>query len=308
LEIIQSMKNLSVPTEATSDNPLIVFEDHNFCAGIGKDVMLMPSPHMHSQIELNYVTEGFMTYRFDGRTITVEAGDFVFFWGTVPHQVIEKAEVTKFVCLYLPLSSFRNIAVSDLLNRTLLSGGLIKASRMLSGEENQFDRWHNELLSHDSRLEHIVHDELIARIRRVDIDGWVDLRAIALSAASLGAVDGQRLQKAEAMALFISEHGDEEITVDDVAACVGLHPNYAMSLFRKSLGLTINQFITRTRLDAAQALLVSSEKDVADVAFQCGFGSLSRFYDAFQHKFGISPAKFRKLHFAPGRQALGKAT
>jgi AraC family transcriptional regulator, melibiose operon regulatory protein len=133
------------------------------------------------------------------------------------------------------------------------------------------------------------------------------LRAIALTAASLGAVDGQRLQKAEAMALFISEHGDEDIAVDEVAACVGLHPNYAMSLFRKSLGLTINQFITRTRLDAAQAMLVSSEKDVADVAFRCGFGSLSRFYDAFHDKFGISPAKFRKLHFAPGRQALGKA-
>jgi AraC family transcriptional regulator, melibiose operon regulatory protein len=301
------MKNLSAHPDVNRDNPLIVFEDHNFCAGIGKDVDLMPSPHMHSQIELNYVTEGFMTYRFDGRTVTVDAGEFVFFWGTVPHQVIEKADCTRFVCLYLPLSTFRALSISDLLNRTLLSGGLIKANRILAGEETMFHRWHNELLSHDQRIQHIVLDELTARIRRVDIDGWVDLRAIALSAATLGAVDGQRLQKAETMALYISEHAAEVITVDDVAAAVDLHPNYAMSLFRKSLGLTINQFITRTRLDAAQALLVSSEKDVADVAFQCGFGSLSRFYDAFHDKFGLSPAKFRKLHFAPGRLILGNA-
>jgi AraC family transcriptional regulator, melibiose operon regulatory protein len=301
------LKNLSAHPDVNRDNPLIIFEDHNFCAGIGKDVELMPSPHMHSQIELNYVTEGFMTYRFDGRTVTVDAGQFVFFWGTVPHQVIEKADCTRFVCLYLPLSTFRTLSISDLLNRTLLSGGLIKANRILAGEETAFHRWHNELLSHDQRIQHIVLDELTARIRRVDIDGWVDLRAIALSAATLGAVDGQRLQKAETMALYISEHAAEEITVDDVAAAVDLHPNYAMSLFRKSLGLTINQFITRTRLDAAQALLVSSEKDVADVAFQCGFGSLSRFYDAFHDKFGLSPAKFRKLHFAPGRLILGNA-
>jgi AraC family transcriptional regulator, melibiose operon regulatory protein len=301
------MKNLSARPDVNPDNPLIIFEDHNFCAGIGKDVELMPSPHMHSQIELNYVTEGFMTYRFDGRTVTVDAGQFVFFWGTVPHQVIEKADCTRFVCLYLPLSTFRTLSISDLLNRTLLSGGLIKANRILAGEETTFHRWHNELLSHDQRIQHIVLDELTARIRRVDIDGWVDLRAIALSAATLGAVDGQRLQKAETMALYISEHAAGEITVDDVAAAVDLHPNYAMSLFRKSLGLTINQFITRTRLDAAQALLVSSEKDVADVAFQCGFGSLSRFYDAFHDKFGLSPAKFRKLHFAPGRLILGNA-
>lgn len=301
------MKHPLSHPDVDSSGPLIVFEDHNFCAGLGKDVLLMPAPHMHSQIELNLVTEGFMTYRFDGRSITIKAGDLVFFWGTVPHQVVEKADVTTFVCLYLPLSSFRNLPISELMNRTLLSGGLLKSSKILEGEEIQFHRWHQDLLSHDQRLESIVRDELGARIRRVDLDGFIDLRAMAVSAATLGAIDGPRLQKVEAMALYIAENGSDNITVDDVAKVAGLHPNYAMSLFRKSLGLTINQFITRTRLDAAQALLVATDNDVADVAFECGFGSLSRFYDAFHDKFHVSPAKFRKLHFAPGRQQLGKA-
>ena len=301
------LKNLPIHPDVDSNSPFIVFDDHNFCAGIGKEVLLMPAPHMHSQVELNYITEGFMTYRFDERTITVSAGEFVFFWGTVPHQVIEKADVTKFVCLYLPLSNFRNLAVSELFSRTLLSGGLIKARNTLAGEETQFHRWHSELLNHDQRLEAIVRDELSARLRRVDLDGWIDLRAMTLTVSDLDAVDHKSLHKAEAMALFIAEQSADAITVNDVAKAANLHPNYAMTLFRKCLGLTINQFITRSRLDAAQAMLVSSEKDVADVAFSSGFGSLSRFYDAFHDKFGVSPAKFRKLHFAPGRQALGKA-
>jgi AraC family transcriptional regulator, melibiose operon regulatory protein len=296
-----------VQGEATPDNPLVVFEDHGFCAGIGKDVLLMPAPHMHSQIELNFITHGFLTYQFDGRIITINAGDFVFFWGTVPHQVVDKAEVTRFVCLYLPLSVFRKIAASETLNRTVLNGGMVRAQRMFPGERQQFERWHEDLCSRNPQLEQIVRDELGARIRRVDLDGWTDLRAIALSAASLGLVNGPRLEKAEAMARFVSENATGDITVEQVAAKVALHPNYAMSLFRKSIGLTINQFITRTRLDAAQAMLVASDRDVADVAFLCGFGSLSRFYDAFQDKFGVSPARFRKLHFAPGRLPLGKA-
>jgi AraC family transcriptional regulator, melibiose operon regulatory protein len=298
---------MTIQLEATPDNPLVVFEDHGFCAGVGKDVILMPAPHMHSQIEMNFVTEGFMTYQFDGRTIVVEAGSFVFFWGTVPHQVVDKAAVTRFICLYLPLSVFRKIAASDTLNRTVLNGGMVKAARLFPGEQQQVERWHEDLSSRDPRLEQLVRDELGARIRRIDLDGWADLRAIALSAASLGAVNGQRLEKAEAMARFISENARDEISVDHVAAKVALHPNYAMSLFRKSIGLTINQFITRTRLDAAQAMLVATDKDVADIAFDCGFGSLSRFYDAFHDKFGVSPAKFRKVHFAPGRLPLGKA-
>jgi AraC family transcriptional regulator, melibiose operon regulatory protein len=279
-------------------HPLVVFDDHGFCADNKQTVHLMPAPHMHSQIEINYLLEGHMTYRFDGRAIALGVGDLAIFWGTVPHQVVSKAPVTRFVCLYTPLPAVLALGLSGAMRKTLLNGGFIQARRIHAGEADQFQRWFDDLMAHDPRVQMIVRDELGARIRRVDIDGWTDLRALSLS-GGLGREAGRRLDKVEAMARFVGEHAGEAITVDDVAAAAGLHPNYAMALFRKSIGLTINQFITRARLDTAQALLVASQRDVTDIAFDAGFGSLSRFYEAFQAKFGLSPARFRKFHRGP---------
>ncbi len=45
-----------------------------FCAGESLRVMRMSGPHMHSQVELNFVLEGEMTYWFDGRQLTVSKG------------------------------------------------------------------------------------------------------------------------------------------------------------------------------------------------------------------------------------------
>ncbi len=65
--------------------------------------------------------------------------------------------------------------------------------------------------------------------------------------------DAERILNVERMARFIGEKGLEPITVEDVAEAAGLHPNYAMSLYKRVVGLTIKQSITRHRLDTAQS-------------------------------------------------------
>jgi len=35
---------------------------------------------------------------------------------------------------------------------------------------------------------------------------------------------------------------------------------------------------------------------VAEIGFAAGFGSLSRFYEAFAGKFGLSPGRYRRRH------------
>ena len=86
------------------------------------------------------------------------------------------------------------------------------------------------------------------------------------------------------------------VGADDVAKAVGLHPNYAMSLYKRATGLTIKQSITRHRLDMAQSMLIASDLPVAAIAFDCGFGSLSSFYTAFEQRFKTSPAAFRHTY------------
>ncbi|NJO36983.1 MAG: helix-turn-helix domain-containing protein [Rhizobiales bacterium] len=279
-------------------HPLVVFGDHRFCAGAQLDVQRMPAPHMHSQIEMNFLLKGAMTYWFDGRQLTVSAGQLALFWGMIPHQVTNRDAPTQFVCLYVPMSVFLGLPMLSRLREAIFRGAVIEALDTRCYDRDMFLRWREDLLSGDAQLEQIVRDELTARVRRLDLSGWRDLREAAPAAPNKTSHDAERSHHVETMARFIGEKGLDTISVEDVARASGLHPNYAMALYKRSVGMSIKQSITRHRLDTAQSMLIATDVPVANIAFDCGFGSLSSFYEAFKQRFLVSPAAFRRS-FSP---------
>jgi AraC-like DNA-binding protein/mannose-6-phosphate isomerase-like protein (cupin superfamily) len=285
----------SVPAhrDAAPGHPLVVFGNHQICAGQSLKVFRMASPHMHSQIELNFVLEGRMTYWFDGRELSVSDGRLVLFWGMIPHRVVDLAEPTSFICLYVPMSVFLGLPALSRLRDAIFRGAVIEALEIRTYDRDIFSRWREELLSGDQQLEQIVRAELTARISRLDREGWRDLRNATAGSRHPFAHDGDRILHVERMTRFIGENALENISVRDVAVAVGLHPNYAVALFKRAVGMTISQSIVRHRLDAAQSMLIGSDRPISAIAFDCGFGSLSRFYEAFHQRFRTSPAMFR---------------
>lgn len=275
-------------------HPVVVFGDHRLCAGHRLAVQPMPGPHMHSQVEINVLLAGSMTYWLDGAVMRIEGGGLVVFWGMAPHQVIQASDDAQFVCFYLPLAMVLSLSRAARLRDAVLRGGMIAAKAVQPWEKEVFLRWRRELMSGDEAAEAIVRDELAARLHRLDHEGWDDLRCSATPASAAPGVDAERLASLEAMTRFIGEHGLTHIQVTDVAKAAGLHPNYAMVLFRRAFGLTLKNALTRHRLDAAQSLLLSTDRSITSIAFDCGFGSLSSFYEAFEKRFSISPASFRK--------------
>jgi len=268
-------------------------------------VKLMRSAHVHSHVEINLLLAGGMTYLFNGRTVTLKKGDLGLFWAAIPHRVIEVEEPTYFICIDLPVEMFLAMPGCDALKTPLLQGGVLVANRLRPFDEQLFQSWHDDMEASDEALQAIVRDELAIRLRRIVLDGWRDLatdeeerRALETNPRS---GEHQR-DRAHRMARFISEHAIEPISVADIAASVDLHPNYAMTLFRKTLGMTINEYVTRQRLMLAHGRLLASDGDIADIAFEAGFGSLSRFYEAFKERYGCTPRDMRR-NFQQTREA-----
>lgn len=291
MDLIEDPHQFPVPRDGTMT---IIFDDHRFCAGKLLDVRVMDAPHRHSQFEINHVTEGAMTYWFDGWEIRLSAGQTAVFWGMVPHRTIGHEDATRFVCLYVPVSLFMAIPLSDRFRTALFGGAFAAGRRIYSTDAESFRRWREDLLEDDGRLESIVREELGARLRRFDHDAWSNLRDTAAHRALRTAGGRLRYDLVERMIQFIGENYMDDLLVADVAAAAGLHPNYAMTLFKRSLSVTILEYVTRCRLDTAQAKLAATDDAIAEVAFSSGFRSLSRFYEAFHARFAMSPARFRR--------------
>src|SRR6185369_11183095 len=88
------------------------------------------------------------------------------------------------------------------------------------------------------------------------------------------------LNKVEQIACLVAQRYTEPLTVDLIGKKVGLHPNYAMNLFKKTFGTTLIDYLTHHRVSHAQRLLVTTEKKIVEVALSSGFNSISRFNEA----------------------------
>jgi AraC family transcriptional regulator, melibiose operon regulatory protein len=110
-------------------HPMPVFGDHRSCAGSRVAGQKMPAPHMHSQVEINFVLLGAMTYWFDRRALRLEEGQLALFWGMMPHQVTEAPAGTKFACFYPPISLLLGLP-----NRCPLRDAILRGAFILAGQ------------------------------------------------------------------------------------------------------------------------------------------------------------------------------
>lgn len=93
---------------------------------------------------------------------------------------------------------------------------------------------------------------------------------------------------------YIRSHVYHPVTLEDLANELGRSTSYVRKHFQKDVGMTVGEFITRSKLEEAKTLLVYSEKTLAEISFDLCFSSQSYFQRLFKKEYGITPAQYRK--------------
>ncbi len=83
-------------------------------------------------------------------------------------------------------------------------------------------------------------------------------------------------------------------TVENLAREVGLNVNKLQEGFKKLYGTTVNNYVQKTRLDAAYSLLTKTDLSISEIVNAIGLSSKSYFSKIFKEKYSISPSEFRK--------------
>lgn len=256
---------------------------------------IMRRPDRHNEIELNLMLRGALTYLIGGRKVTLGHGHLGAFWAALPHQIIGADGRPQYYVVTLPLAWFLQGGLPAVLVDGLLAGRfLIEAvASRLELDLGLCRGWENDLAGLGTEPPAAVMLEMQARLMRFA----ATLPRAAAGRLEAGGVAGvANATKAERMAGFIARHFQEELSVEDVAGHVQLHPNYAMTLFKQTFRTTVNEYLTHYRIAQAQRLLATTDEKVIDIAFAAGFRTTSRFYDAFQRACGSSPNRYRREH------------
>jgi len=104
-------------------------------------------------------------------------------------------------------------------------------------------------------------------------------------------MDTEYARVASAIA-YLTEHRDEQPSLDRLAASVGLSPFHFQRTFRKYAGVTPKQFLAALTLESAKALL-SRDASVIDAALEVGLSGPARLHDHFVSIEAMSPGEYK---------------
>lgn len=96
---------------------------------------------------------------------------------------------------------------------------------------------------------------------------------------------------------YIAANFSEPIQVVDVSKHLFISSSHLSRLFRKQLDCTVNEYLTRVRIEMSVELMKKYELSVQQVAKAVGFQSQSYFTRVFKNYIGVTPLVYRNSLF-----------
>jgi len=252
--------------------------------------------HFHPELELTLIIKG-KGERFVGKNMeNFDAGDLVFLGSDLPHSW--KSEATsdgEFNSQSIVVHFEKDFLGPEFFQKPELAGiqNLIKRSaygirflnetaeetkekmKVLAAEENIFRKM---LMLLD------ILDDLATTKDYVllDQDGIVAQQA------------NNNKERINASLGYIVENFRNEILLDKVAAVANMSPNAFCKYFKRVTNKTFMETVIEYRINFAVRQLLSTDKAVADISMESGFGDISHFYKLFKKRMKTSPLNYRK--------------
>jgi YesN/AraC family two-component response regulator len=101
-------------------------------------------------------------------------------------------------------------------------------------------------------------------------------------------------EKRERIDRYINTNFIGKITLEEVAAYLGINRTYFCMFFKKHYGKGFADYLNDLRVDKAAALLLQGNRAITDIARECGYKTVPYFNRAFKRSKGMTPGEYRK--------------
>ena len=113
------------------------------------------------------------------------------------------------------------------------------------------------------------------------------------STRSMSGTDLHHSQIVDKVCSLIDETPGKDFRVDDLAKANGYSLEHFCRIFKKTKGVSPNQYIVQSRLEFAKSLLLTSSMTISEIAAVSGYNDVYFFSRQFSEKNGLPPSKFR---------------
>lgn len=97
---------------------------------------------------------------------------------------------------------------------------------------------------------------------------------------------------------YVNANLELALTLEDLAEQTELSVRHFVRAFRNSVGNTPHRWLIERRVEAAREMLVTSNRNLAEIAIACGFSSQAHFTTVFRQQAGMTPYRWRMHELA----------
>ena len=247
--------------------------------------------HWHSQLEMMLIVEGVGRFMCNSEIITAYPGDVVIYNCNDLHQGKGTPGSVRYECIIVDLlmleSKHQDIgelkSIKTVLSNLMCFHNLISNDRFLNDifmeivEEAMEKRDCSELAIRADLMRMFVH---LVRFHVKQTFSQSERRSRI-----------KNLIRFRSVMDYISEHYREPILLENLAADVSLSKYHFCRLFKELAGTNVSSFILEYRIGKAIELMETTDENVSEAAYACGFTDVNYFSRQFKRLKGYSPSQ-----------------
>ncbi|MBR5923767.1 MAG: AraC family transcriptional regulator [Clostridia bacterium] len=280
----------------------VKLEDYEIVYQICDHPILMTSPHFHNVVEIIYILEGEFVVTVSDTTYILGPGEMVLINSKEVHSVhvLDYGIHRSFAVKFLPetiCSDSQSLMELKYVIPYIMSFPDFKTHYTKDEVENSnIKNCIDSIIKEDRErgyaykfaIRIYISHLLLDLIRKVNTINPIDEE-----------IKENIRNKFTDIFHYISNHYAEKLTAVQVAKKFGLRQSDFSANFKKITGKSFNEYLNYARICKAKRMLISSEKNISEIAFSVGFSSTSYFINCFKTQMNVTPAGFKQIYTDP---------
>jgi len=280
----------------------IQLEDYEIVYQICDHPVLMTSPHYHNVIEIIYILEGEFHITISNEKYTLHPGEMVFINAKEVHSVniLDYGIHRSFAVKFFPetiCSDSQSLMELKYVIPYIVSFSDFKTHYTREEVENSnIKNCIENIMKEDRERQHAYKFAIRIYISHLFLDLIRKVNSINLTDKEIK--DSIR-KEFKNIFHYISSNYAKKLTAVQIAKQFGLRQSDFSAHFKKITGKSFNEYLNYVRICKAKRMLISSEKNITEIAFAVGFANTSYFINCFKLQMGVTPASFKQIYADP---------